>query len=386
MTNLTERKIKALKAPAEGYKYLWDVSVCGFGVRITCRGVISLVLRYVINGRQRVLTLGRYPIISVENGRKKSIRLLGQVLDGRDPIDERQKRFEIPTVREFADHYLNDYAKTNKRPSSILNDENNLKLRIIPAWGHLKINTVQKRDILTMHSSMSHVPTTANRQLALLSKFFNLAIDEGYRADNPVRGIKRYPEQIRERWLSNEEISRLAAVLRTEQNQVGSLAILFLLATGARKGEALNATWDQFRLEEKLWIKPAACTKQKKCHILQLNDYAINILRTLKANNPSPYVFYYPREKGHPKDLSTFWRSVCAKAKVTDAHIHDLRHTFASQIINAGYSLEVVGELLGHTNLSTTRRYTHLQDRLKREVVDSIGKGLEQSTRPVLPA
>lgn len=104
----------------------------------------------------------------------------------------------------------------------------------------------------------------ANRTLALLSKMFSLAISWGWREDNPAGGIEKYQEEKRDRWLDQEELDRLWAVLGSYPNQITAYVFKFLLLTGARKGEVLGATWDQFDLEKGVWTKPSHLTKQKK--------------------------------------------------------------------------------------------------------------------------
>jgi len=382
---LTQRAVDALRPPATGYQCLWDNLVTGFGARITAKGALSFVLRYVLDGRQRLITLGRYPVMSLDTARQRAIQYRAKmVLSSEDPFVDRYK--DIPTLNEYSQTYLNGYAKANKRPHSIIDDECGLRLYILPTLGHMRLNTVHKRDVAALHYSLADKPYRANRALALLSKIFNLAIDDGYRVDNPVKGVKHYNEEPRTRWLSIDETSRLAVVLKADEHRVGGLAILFLLATGARKGEALNATWNQFRLDQKLWIKPASCTKQKKEHVVELNDYAMSLLAELKKDNPSPYVFYYSRLQSRLKDLATFWQRIRLKAELPNVRIHDLRHTFASQIINQGFSLEVVGELLGHSNLSTTRRYAHVLSSTRKAATDIVGKILQETVQSTVPS
>jgi integrase len=109
-------------------------------------------------------------------------------------------------------------------------------------------------------------PVRANRVGQILRKMFNLAIRRQIRTDNPAAGFARFPEMPRDRFLSADEIKRLAEVLADHPNRRCANVIRLLLLTGARRGEAMNARWDQFDLENGIWTKPAATTKQRRLH------------------------------------------------------------------------------------------------------------------------
>jgi integrase len=131
-----------------------------------------------------------------------------------------------------------------------------------------------------------------------------------------------------------------------------------LILTGARRGEVLSAKWEDFDLRRGVWTKPSHHTKQKKTEHLPLNGVALKLLIDMKASAKTEYLF--PGEPGQPvKEIKKFWGSVCKTAKVKDARMHDLRHTFASLLVQRGVSLPIVGKLLGHTQVTTTARYAH---------------------------
>src|SRR6185312_5249001 len=176
------------------------------------------------------------------------------------------------------------------------NDERLIKRFVRPKLGPLKVLAVSRRDIDTLHQSQKATPYMANRLLALLSKMFSLAVSWGWRSDNPCKGIERFPEQKRERWLSTEEIERLSSVLKKHPNQRAANAFRLLLLTGARRGEVLNATWDQFDLSRRVWTKPGSHTKTKREHVVPLSAPALALLSEMHAavkrdKVPSPYLF-----------------------------------------------------------------------------------------------
>jgi integrase len=128
------------------------------------------------------------------------------------------------------------------------------------------------------------VPIRANRAAALLSKMFSLAATRWeMRSDNPCRGLERNTEEKRNRYLAGDELRRLTEALAVHPNQAAANAIRLLLLTGARRGEVLGATWDQFDLEEGVWTKAASFTKQKKLHRVPLSAPARQLLAEIKA-------------------------------------------------------------------------------------------------------
>jgi integrase len=195
---------------------------------------------------------------------------------------------------------------------------------------------------------------------------FNLAIAWGMRPDNPAKGIERKPEEKRERYLSADELVRLAEALAKRPGSSAN-AIKLLLLTGARRNEVLSATWSQFDLGAGVWTKPASTTKQAKLHRAPLSAPAMQLLVDMRKDaGPSPFLF--PGANGKPQgDLKKFWRAICTDAQLEGARVHDLRHSFASVLASAGVGLHVIGALLGHSQPATTHRYAHpLDDPLRR--------------------
>lgn len=223
-------------------------------------------------------------------------------------------------------------------------------------------------------------PYTANRACALLSKMFNLATQWGWCTDNPVKGLKKYQEQKRNRWLDDEEVQRLLFVLDDYHNQSVANAIRLLLLTGSRRNEVLHATWDQFDLIKGVWTKPAHTTKQNKMEHLPLSSQVIGLLQAMEKEATMKYLFP-GNVPGEPlKDIKKGWKTIRNKAGLPDVRLHDLRHTHASHLVSSGLSLSIVGKLLGHTQASTTQRYAHLADAPLRQAAELFGSKIERLT------
>jgi integrase len=244
---------------------------------------------------------------------------------------------------------------------------------VLPRLGRLKVAIVRHADIEEVHRGLKDTPYRANRTLALLSKMFSLAMRWEWRQDNPVRGVERYPEERRTRHLSQAELVRLSQALANYPNQTAANAVRFLLLTGARKGEALAATWDQFDLERGVWTKSSAHTKQKKEHRVPLNAAVLALLAEQRARAAGEHVFP-GRRPGQPlDDVKSAWAAITSAAELEGIRIHDLRHSYASILASAGLSLPIIGALLGHTQPATTSRYAHLFDDPLREATERVG-------------
>ncbi|MFO0344859.1 MAG: tyrosine-type recombinase/integrase [Labrys sp. (in: a-proteobacteria)] len=228
-------------------------------------------------------------------------------------------------------------------------------------------------------------PVRANRLGEILRKMFNLSVRWRIRADNPAAGFARNAEAPRDRYLSTDELGRLSAALDAHPNRRAADAVRLILLTGARRGEVLNARWDQFDLDAAVWIKPAATTKQRRLHRAPISVSAAALLRTIRLRVPEECEWVFPGEaEGKPlQDIKRFWEDVRAKADLPAVRIHDLRHTFASLLVSGGMTLPMIGKLLGHTQVQTTQRYAHLLDDPLRAGLEQVGDMLRAKPRLV---
>ena len=204
---------------------------------------------------------------------------------------------------------------------------------------------------------------------------FNLAVAWGWRGDNPAKGIPRFHEDRRQRWLSAEELSRLWAALQAHPNRRAANAVKLMVLTGARRSEVLHATWDQFDMDRGVWTKPSHHTKQNRTEHVPLSKPALALLTAMKAEADAEQPHLFPGDKpGQPLgDIKRFWQRMCSEAGIEGVRLHDLRHTYASSLVSRGVSLHIVGRLLGHTQPQTTARYAHLDDAALREATEGFG-------------
>jgi integrase len=399
MKTINEEFVKGLKPPERGQHIVWDDTIPGFGVRITSGGAIAFVLNYTMNGKRRRYKIGRYPVWNATIARKRAKELSVGVDKAIDPVEQeleqkRQSQSE-PTFAELAHRYLGEHAKTYKSPSSLCQDRNHIN-RLLPLWATLQVKSITRRDVEKVHSDFKATPYYANRIRSLLSKMFNLAVQWGWRTDNPVKGVIKFHEDKRERWLTTEEVDRLERALDAYEDQNAADAIRLLLRTGSRAGEVMKADWTQFDMDRRTWTKPSHHTKQKKIEHVPLNPEALAVLRKMKPKQSGPL---FPSKNGDARvTLRRPWLQILKAAGLAEAvqrkgkrrmitrykptvRLHDLRHTFASYLVSQGESLYNVGKLMGHTNPAITDRYAHAYDESLRETTNRLGSMFKNKKR-----
>jgi integrase len=354
-------------AAADREVVVWDDALPGFGVRVKPTGVRSYIIQYRNrnSGASKRLTIGQHgPLLTFDQAKRQARAILADAMRGEDPVEIRKASRRAPSVADLAADYLERHAVPKKRPKGVRDDRAMLDNVILPKLGAKKVGSIGRRDVEAIQIAMKDRPYQANRVLSLLSKMFNLAIGWKWRSDNPAKGVERYQEQKRERWLSDEELRRLCAVLDEHPNTRAANLVRLQLLTGARLGEVLTSRKEEFDLERGVWTKPSHQTKQKRTEHLPLSAQALALVASIiEASHPnSPFLF--PGNKpGQPlREIKKFWSTVVRRAGITDYRRHDNRHTYASHLVSSGLSLEIVGRLLGHTTATTTKRYAHLAD------------------------
>lgn len=378
---LTKRVVEGITPDPSKRIEMWDTDVTGLYVRVYPTGKKTYFLQY--RNRQNIskkIKIGVHGSITMEQARETASKLSLSIHAGEDPsvVCAPERAY---TVHELGEEYLKLHAALNKRPKGYKEDEAVINDIIFMKFGNLRVDALSSFDLQKLHSDLKSTPYKANRVRALLSKMFNLAIQWGWCSDNPVKGVEKYQEYKRYRWLDDEEVQRLYDVLDLYHNQSVANAIRLLLLTGSRRSEVLTATWDQFDLEKGVWTKSAHTTKQKRMEHLPLSTIVLEILKDMKIRSNSPFLFP-GKVPGKPlQEIKKGWDTIKKRAELWDLRLHDLRHTHASHLVSSGLSLSIVGKLLGHTQASTTQRYAHLADTPLREAVELFGSKVETLTQ-----
>jgi integrase len=396
MAKLTPALVAAATGPADGkaYNLISDSEAVGLGLRTTKAGAKAWVFSYRTQaGISRRFTIGNAADWPLKLARDEVRRLRRLVDTGHDPMGERHELRAAPTVADLIARWREEVAP-KKRARSLADDEGMIAQHILPALGGMKVADARHADIDKLHRKITATgaKVRANRVVALLSRMFNLATIWEMRPDNPVKGIERNPETARHRYLDGEELVRLFTALETHGNRQAANIIRLLALTGARRGEVFAMQWSDIDLQAGVWLKPAATTKQRRIHRIPLNEPAKQLLidlkleatsKAAKTGRPlSPYVF--PARGGREPigDIKHSWAALCRKAELSNLHLHDLRHSYASLLVSSGYSLPLIGALLGHSQASTTNRYAHLMDGAQRKATEELGALLSGLGRP----
>ncbi len=366
MPKITKRLVESIQ-PAAHDILEWDSELRGFGVRAKPSGVRSYLIQYRNqHGRSRRLTIGTHGRLTAEEARSEARRLLADVARGRDPAADRKSLRNAPTLAEFAERYMTEYAPGKKKPGTLGTDRTNLRCHILPALGTLPVASITKTDVVRLHQSMRETPGAANRTIQLVSHMLNVAEKWGVRPDgsNPCRHVEKYKGRKRERYLSAAELARLGDVLAaaeyTKTELPGSIAaIRLLIFTGCRRGEILTLRWEHVDFENACLRLPDSKTGAR---IIHLNAPALEILSVAERQDGNPYVIVGGKPGAHLVNLKKPWQRIRAQAELDDVRLHDLRHSFASVAVGLGESLHMTGKLLGHSQAQTTQRYAHLAD------------------------
>ena len=404
--SLTERFVKSARAGERASPIFMDEEVIGFGVQVRQNGRKTFTLDYTFEARRRRYNIGDYPTWSVAAAREEAKRLKREVDAGRDPLTQRDERWAAPTIKDLVERYLEEHA-SRLVPNARRDQANMLATYVLPVWADRKVSDIRTRDVDALLADIAKgrarrhkaktkqkrlkaltpakpTPIQANRVGGIIRKMFNLAIRWELRSDNPAAGFLRNPEQPRERFLDLKEIARLSEVLNRHPNRRGVAIIRMLMLTGARRGEVLNARWEQFDLDAGVWTKPAATTKQKRLHRVPISRAVIDLLNEIKAApwGKPPWVFPGNAEGKPVQEIKRFWDDVRRQADLHGVRIHDLRHTFASLLVSGGASLPLIGQMLGHTQAQTTHRYAHLFDDPMRKAAEMVGALVAREAPP----
>jgi integrase len=303
-------------------------------------------------GVERRPKIGDYPVISLAKAREIARDLLAVVAEGRDPVLDREKLKQAPTVAELWARF----KKEKDRKKSIAEDERLWNLYLAKPLGNMRVIDVEYDHCRKIHASLHDKPFQANRVMSLCSAMFNIAEKHKLRPDgsNPTRHVERYPEPRRKRYASADELIKLAGILAAEEKHYpASVAFIYLMVlTGARKSEVARAKWSQVQ-DNKITLTVHKTDGTGEDRTIYLAPHAMAVLNSLPKNTKTITGMTSPRK---------FWERVRVEAGCPDLQLRDLRRSFASVALKAGVGLEQVGGLLGHASYQTTKIYALLME------------------------
>lgn len=363
----------ALCEPNKKKTDYWDTVTTGFLLEVREGGGRTYALRYFdTGGRQRQHKIGRFEDLSFDQARKMAKRLRAEVVMGGDPAARKEEKKAVLLYGELAAQHL-AHAKTYQK--SYNNTEMTLRRHIVPRWGKERLTDIGSQDVakwLAELAATGLAPASVEKIRATFSRSFNLARQwklPGAEV-NPIQDVpRRRFSNARERYLSAKEVERLVVALESSRNRQLRNIVPLLLLTGARKTELLTAEWRHVDLERRAWFIPT--TKTGKPRYVPLSQAAVDIIEALPRWDNCPWLLPNPSTRKPYTDIKRPWENAREAAGLGDLRIHDLRHSAASFMINAGVDLFAVGKILGHADHQSTMRYSHLANDTLMKAVEA---------------
>lgn len=351
-----------------------DEGCSGLKLIVNRQGRKRYLFRYTINGTKKSLQLGEYPALDIPAARQIANEHKKQLALGNDPKKLRDEKINVLTFQEFSQlHYL-PYAHVNKLTAS--SDASLLKLHFYPLWKDIPLNQIGQHDIQKRLDELlvNRKPATINRLRSLVLRMFRLALEWGFVDKHPGTYIKKLKENnLRQKFLSKDEITTFITACNKEPSRTQGNALKFALLTGMRMGEICNSKWCNLTVDDvgegSLFLPH---TKSGLSRTVLLNSLAMVVLEEQRSQRIAGNDYIFPGEAegkpiSHPK--KSFVRIKKVAGGLEGLRIHDLRHSFASILINSGKAtLYDVQHLLGHQSPQTSTRYAHLASSRLREV------------------
>lgn len=328
--------------------------------------------------------LGRTTEITLDAARKQAASLKAQIANGVNPKAEEKPKAEALNFHDFFYDVMLPYIKPRLR--SWKRSEELFRLRIDATFGQKKLDQIDRHEMqvfLTGLLASGLRPASVNHHAKLCRHALNLAVEWGMLDKNPLSKIPLFQEDNKvERYMDDKQLGQLLNVLKTDENRVPALVCIWLLSTGCRCGEALRCTIGQIDEANRVWRVPASNTKARKIRAIPLNDSALDVLAQLRKLGSQGEYLFVNKKTGKPyTTIVKTWSNMRLKAGLPHVRIHDLRHQYASFLVNAGRTLFEVQQILGHSDPSVTQRYSHLSTKSLSEAANSasiaIKRGME---------
>jgi integrase len=413
---LTKRAVDAA-LPGPVRYVIFDTEIHGFGLRVSPSGEKSWIYMYRAGegGRRaakRRVTLGSSRRFTAEEARGEVEKLRSRVNMGADPQEQKARQRQSLTVAELASVFLAEHVEVKRKIGTKTSYDGVIRTWVLPSLGSKKAKDVRRADVARLHFGMKDRPAQANRTVAIIGSMFSFALKRGLidNDQNPARGIDKYRQEGRERFLSAQELERLGAAIRVAERvgvpwqidatkqtkhlrkekretiigEHAAAALRLLIFTGARLREILHLEWDHVDFDRGLLLLPDSKTGKKT---IVLNAPALLVLEGLTrvgafvvAGDSAGTDHEKPRA-----DLKRPWAVVTRHAGLEGLRIHDLRHNFAAFGAGGGMGLPIIGKLLGHSQPQTTARYAHLDADPLRRASDAIGATIAAAMGELAP-
>lgn len=300
-------------------------------------------------------------------------------------VEDRPTLQDTTLAQFFDDRYIGYATITKRRPEL---DRLVFNKHIRPALGHYHLNDLTTEildDWVSKHIRLKYKPGTINKHINYLKRILNVARTWGLlrKSKEELRISIRMPMgDPKQRFLSPDEVMRLIRACDAENHPYLGLFVNLLILTGARSSEARLAKWQDFNLTTRVWTVPIS--KNGRARRIILNEAAIRLLDGIRDRSTNlgfgigaaDHLFMNPHLKKPYKSFHLAWDRVRTRLNMREVRIHDLRHTYASFLINHGATIYEVQKLLGHHHISMTERYAHLYPDTLQQRVELVSSAL----------
>lgn len=408
---LIKRLVAGLKPTDRPYD-VRDSEITGFLVRVEPGGTKAFFFDYRLKGRRNRYRLGKFPNMSADGARDEATAIAGDVSRGIDPqarkkADRAQAtRDSLSTLKAFLEAKYEPWAKAHLKSAAfqlarLRSDFAGDMATPLHAFNTFKIEGMRQR-----WKKAGMQPRSINRDIQRLQSVLSRAVEWGVLDRHPLKTLKplKADKTGRVRFLSADEEKALRTALATREDRLREARIRFntwriargkkplperkgdlldhlrplvlvALNTGLRRGELLGLKWADVNLAGKVLTVTAASAKSGHTRRVPLNIEALNTLERwhVRQDKPKGDAIVFPGHDGERMArIDTAWGSLMTLAGLKDFRLHDCRHHFASKLVQAGVDLYTVKELLGHSEIAMTERYSHLAPDNLRAAVEKV--------------
>ena len=370
---LTSKFVENLKPPKEGIQEYWDAALPGFGLRVFApsvrarNGTKSFCLMVRIRGKQKRISLGRYPAINLQDARQKASDFRDAVDQGDDPTAENSTPYDEITFGTIAEDYIARVCPTLARGKDT---ESVIRRRVLPKWKDMRFVDLRGSHAIKLTDSVldAGMPAASNQLHETIVRIGRWAKAKDMIAFSPFSDMEKPAAKVeRDRVLTPAEIRALWTTWDDENYPFGSFQKM-LLITMQRRGEVSGMRPGEIDYKANIWTIPGDRTKNKQPMMVPLSQLAIDILDELPEREDDEFLFSTTDGKRPISGFSKNKKRTDKAAKVTGWRLHDLRRTGRTGLSRLRVPEIVAERVLNHVEGNSLKRRYDQHDYLDEKV------------------